>query len=179
MEPPSLGQQESLQKAKEELQKGLMLLAACQKRIRIANHLEFGWETVDEYEDDELALDEDDAKQLEKAAAKTSKKRKIVPQWSFGNKSQQQKTQQQALLPMKSEMITGSGEITPPGRSPKIPGPWFNCLEIQHLRASCPKDSWQYSLSYIVGVNKGMGLEDNIEMHCGIDTYSDGYPNEM
>ena len=83
LEPPSEAQRESLQKAKEELSKGLVLIAGRKKRIKIADHSEFGWSTVDEYEDDELASYDDDAKWLEKAekaaAAKASKKRKTVP----------------------------------------------------------------------------------------------------
>ena len=39
-----------------------MLLAGRQKRIKLADRSEYGWAVVDEYEDDELALDEDDAK---------------------------------------------------------------------------------------------------------------------
>ena len=38
-----------------------------QKLIRLADHSEFGWEAVNEYETDELAANEDDAKRLEKA----------------------------------------------------------------------------------------------------------------
>ena len=54
-------QWESLQKANRELQKGLTLTDI------IANRSEFGWETVDEYEDDKLALGNADAKLLKKA----------------------------------------------------------------------------------------------------------------
>ena len=79
LEPSSTAQKESLEKAKEELTKGLILIASRQKRIKITDRSEFGWGTVDEYEDDELAFDDDDAKRLEKAekaaAAKAAKKR--------------------------------------------------------------------------------------------------------
>ena len=88
LEPSSTAHKESLEKAKEELQKGLILIAGRQKRIKIADRSEFGWGTVDEYEDDELVSDEDDAKWLEKAekaaTAKASKKRKAAPQRSGG-----------------------------------------------------------------------------------------------
>ena len=37
---------------------------------------EYGWALVDEYEDDELASDDNDAKRIEKAAATKAWKRK-------------------------------------------------------------------------------------------------------
>ena len=41
LEPSSKGQQESLQKAKDELQKGLTLIAVWQERIKIADRSDF------------------------------------------------------------------------------------------------------------------------------------------
>ena len=59
-----------------------MLLAGRQKRIKLADRSEYGWAVVDEYKDDELALDEDDAKGIEKAkkavAAKVMKQKKAT-----------------------------------------------------------------------------------------------------
>ena len=69
-------QGEVLQRAKEELQKGLTLLADHQKRIKLVDRSEYGWALVDEYEDDELASDDNDAKRIEKAAATKAWKRK-------------------------------------------------------------------------------------------------------
>ena len=80
--PTVSGQQEALDRAKQELQKGLELLAGCQKRIKMADRSEYGWAVVDEYEDNELASDEDDAKKIEKAEKsvvfKAAKRRKTV-----------------------------------------------------------------------------------------------------
>ena len=80
VEPPNEVQREALQKAKVKLQKGRNLLAACQKRIKLTDRSEYGWTLVDEYEDDELASDEEDAKRIEKAekavAAKALKQKK-------------------------------------------------------------------------------------------------------
>ena len=77
--PTISGQQEALDRAKQELQKGLELLAGRQKRIKMADRSEYGWAVVDKYEDDEL---EDDAKKIEKAeksvAFKAAKRRKTV-----------------------------------------------------------------------------------------------------
>ena len=138
------------------------MIAGWQKRIKIADRSEFGWGTVNEYEDDELASDEDDAKRLEKAekaaASKASKKRKTAPQRSGGYnssvyKNQQQRTQDRAPLPPRAPMPSPSGvtPLLPPGRSPKMPGPCFHCGEMGHLRAFCPKlHRQQYPLSNVV-----------------------------
>ena len=65
---------EALEKAKRELEPGLQLIAARQKRIKVADRSEFGWATVDEYEQDALAENEDDAKHLEGAEKAASLK---------------------------------------------------------------------------------------------------------
>ena len=76
LETTTKTQGEVLQRAKEELQKDLTLLADRQKRIKLADRSEYGWALVDEYEDDELASDDNDAKRIEKAAATKAWKRK-------------------------------------------------------------------------------------------------------
>ena len=74
LEPAVLGQKESLERAKEELQKGLVLLAGRQKRIKMTDRSDFGWAVMDDYENDELASDEDDAKKMEKAERSVASK---------------------------------------------------------------------------------------------------------
>ena len=64
---PEGPQRQAIDKAKEELKQGLDKIAARQKRIKVADRSEYGWATVDEYEQDQLAADEEDAKRLEKA----------------------------------------------------------------------------------------------------------------
>ena len=58
---------ETLLKAVKELQEGAKALAFRLKLIRLADQSEFGWDAVKEYEMDELAENDDDAKHLEKA----------------------------------------------------------------------------------------------------------------
>ena len=48
--------------AKEELQEGQREVAACQKCIRLADRSEYGWVTVEAYDDDKLAEDQADEK---------------------------------------------------------------------------------------------------------------------
>ena len=50
LEPSSEAQTVALQKAKDELEKGLSLLASRQKRIKLADRSEYGWAVIDEYE---------------------------------------------------------------------------------------------------------------------------------
>ena len=54
----------AINKAKEELKQGLDIIAARKKQIKVTDHLEYGWATVDEYKQDQLAADEEDAKRL-------------------------------------------------------------------------------------------------------------------
>lgn len=67
VEPNNDTQKVAQQKAKSELEKGLTLLEACQKQIKLADRSEYGWPIVDEYKDHGLTLDKDDTKRIEKS----------------------------------------------------------------------------------------------------------------
>ena len=191
-EPSSMVQKELLEKAEEELTKGVMLIAARQKRIKIADRSEFGWGTVDEYEEEELASNNEDEKRLEKAdkaaSAKAAKKRKVVPQrgYTHRNQPQQQRPQDHTLLPARSLTPapgpTGALPPLPPGRPPRMSGPCFNYLEMGHLQASFPKLPRQYPLSSVINsvsvklCEKNMASKEKVENHNGIEAYSDNCP---
>ena len=68
----------AVERAKEALKEGERLLVARQKAIRIADRSEFGWATVDEYEEDELAENSDDEKRLYKAEMRAGRKLKAA-----------------------------------------------------------------------------------------------------
>ena len=53
-----------LEQAKALIKEGKNLIDIRQKHIKIANRSEFGWATVVEYEEDELAENSDDDKRL-------------------------------------------------------------------------------------------------------------------
>ena len=61
----------AVEKAKTSLAEGT---ASRQKHIRIADRSEFGWATVEEYVEDELAEGEDDEKRIQRADLRARKK---------------------------------------------------------------------------------------------------------
>ena len=136
LEPSVPGQKESLEKAKEELQKGLVLLAGRQKRIKMADRSEYGWAVVDEYEDDELASDEDDAKKIEKAeravASKAMKRKKTAQ--SRNTVASRSNRQPRAPEPMPAHdtrdcyptQMSFSRPQLPSARPLRVPGPCFH-----------------------------------------------------
>lgn len=68
----------NIPKAKEELNKGISLINARQKIIKLADKSEFGWATVQEYVSDELADDEADASKIKKAEKRAAVKIKTL-----------------------------------------------------------------------------------------------------
>ena len=137
-----------LQRAKEELQKGLTLLADRQKRIKLADRSQYGWALVDEYEDDELALDDNDSKRIEKAekaAATKACKRKKAANPCSGRQMQgpQPRTWEQPISQKPRERFPPRAEwALPPNatsRPLRVAGPCFQCGEIGHQWATCPK----------------------------------------
>ena len=56
MNLPEGPQREAIDKAKEELKQGLDMIAARQKRVKVADRSKYGWATVGEYEQDQLQL---------------------------------------------------------------------------------------------------------------------------
>ena len=141
----------ALDQAKAELQEGMQAITQCQKLIRLADRSEFGWDAVNEYEKDELADNDDDARRLEKAEKaaeqKALKKRRAAPRGGNRNKARRPSIsssgQQYSQPPMGAAqtMLTG-GFSQPRGanyRPPKTPGPCFHCLKMGHLKANCPE----------------------------------------
>ena len=57
----------SVEKAKEALKEGEDLITVRQKVIRIADHSEYGWVTIEEYEGDKLVDNSDDEKRVYRA----------------------------------------------------------------------------------------------------------------
>ena len=64
----------AVEKAQTLIKEGEKLIDVCQKNIKIADRSEHGWVTVLEYEEDELADDDDDEKWLFRDKDRTGKK---------------------------------------------------------------------------------------------------------
>ena len=79
--PANVKDKEALDNATKELKEGVNAILVCQKLIHLANCSEFGWDTMNKYETNELASNEDNVKRLikaEKAAKqKPSRGRKL------------------------------------------------------------------------------------------------------
>ena len=62
-----------LDKTKEAIDKGWVLLTECQKLIKLADKSPFGWKTVLEYKQHNLAADEEDEKKIYRAEARAAR----------------------------------------------------------------------------------------------------------
>ena len=67
-----------VERARESFKEGEDLTVSRQKGIRIADCSEYGWATVEEYEEDELAANSDDDKRLFRAEMRTGRKCKAA-----------------------------------------------------------------------------------------------------
>ena len=141
----------AVEKAKEMIREGKRLIATKQKLIKIADRSEYGWATVDEYIEDELASDSDDEKRLFRAEnrarrrvkANEDKKKKQgrrvfvkQPQPNLlGSNAGVAKQPQPSLLgssarvsPIANTSVAGS-----------VIGPCFHCGKPGHMRRFCPQ----------------------------------------
>ena len=125
---PEGAQRDAVDKAKDELKQGLEMIAARQKRIKVADRSEYGWATVDKYEQDQLAADEEDAKRLEKAeksAGSKAAKRKKVTSTSRSDSGRRQ--QSRPMEPVRRFPVPGpvnSGQPPPCRHSHIDRGHW-------------------------------------------------------
>ena len=68
----------AVDKAKESLTEGMSLLTERQKLVLLADESEFGWKTVQEYTQHELAEDDQDGKKIRRAEERAEKSLKSV-----------------------------------------------------------------------------------------------------
>ena len=77
------GEGANVKKAMEELNEGMEILEKRNRGIEMAEYSEFGWATVDEYEQREIAVDSDDDRRLRKAEASVARKFQSKRRGSF------------------------------------------------------------------------------------------------
>ena len=151
----------AIQRAKTAVEEGKHLLAERQKLIKIADRSANGWGVVAEYTADELAVDSDDEKRLEKA--EKAAERKAGLKW----RRKQQPAQRGAAQTRTQRYTAYGGYTVPQLYPPSFPqlqqtasgagqsvrraggsagtmqrvsvGPCFACGEMGHLRMYCPK----------------------------------------
>ena len=177
VDPSTAASKTALDDAKKELEEGMQFIAQRQKLIRLADRSEYGWDAVNEYEKDELAEDDDDAKRLEKAEKaaeqKAFRKRRAAGRGGRGRARRPNPlpVTQQAPPPsigVVQPPLLNQGFSQPRGptyRPPKIPGPCFNCLKMGHLKANCP----DLAKSYPLVISSGNVSSDCVgtSSHCG------------
>ena len=117
------------------------LIADRQKLIKIADRSDFGWEVVEEYEEDELAENSGDEKRL--AKAEKAAERKVSKRKTAAKQRRQRWPPPPARSPQLNAAQLGAGSPPIP-LLPKMPGlpvrkvgPCFSCGAFGHLRANC------------------------------------------
>ena len=175
LKPASEPETAALKAATEELQEGAKAIHMRQKLIRIADRSDLGWQVVEAYESDELASDDEDAKRLEKAQKSAEQKdlknkRKKAAASQRGGKNAYRWRATQPTAPGRSNQHSSQGNFSSMrttlvpsqggGPKPRQPGPCFNCLEMGHLKANCPKINRQYPL------NNNILVVNNVNVSC-------------
>lgn len=142
---PLLENPESVERAKQLLKKGSVMIAERQKLIKIADRSDQGWKTADEYERDPVASDSDDEKRIRKAetaAEKKASRERLKRQGksrggfrSFRHLSQREQWRQSLQAPFA---VLGPGQQTKMLPYSRRREPCFRCGSESHWVRDCP-----------------------------------------
>ena len=131
----------AVEKAKESLTEGTLLLTNRQKLILSADKSEFGWKTVEEYSQHELAEDEDDRKKIRRAeeraekALKSASTRKTAKQVSsFAPPSQRASSGLSSWRGQRDRLNLFNRSLVD---RPSRPGNCFACGRFGHWKSEC------------------------------------------
>ena len=141
----------AIDKAKETLAEGTSLLAERQKLILLADKSDFGWKTVDEYVEHELAVDEEDGKKIRRAEERAEKAVKSTVARKAARRSISSRSSAVRSAPFGSPRFAGPSQtvdFAPPRNqwlpvsrrsfeTPARPGNCFACGKFGHWRSEC------------------------------------------
>ena len=176
----------TLKAASEELEAGTKALLMRQKHIRMADRSELRWQVVEAYESDELASGDKDAKRIEKAEKTAEQKveRRRNKAVLKGSRNHPLRHGNQPIcdpaMPGPSRAFVPAmalSQMLPPPK--RVPGPCFHCLEMGHLKGSCPKLSRMYPLSQSVCESVEWSIEIAEESVNNLDSGEEGGVNRL
>ena len=137
----------NLEAAKSAVDQGISLVKEREKLILLADKSQYGWKTVQEYLQHELAEDSDDEKKIYRAESRAARNSK---RWTFQHnvsrntstvsQSQSSTTASVQSSPIPTIVNRGAtfGQVTRAfGPQRSAPGACFACGKMGHWRASC------------------------------------------
>ena len=125
-----------LDKTKESLDKGKALLKERQKLILLADKSPYGWKTVVEYKQHDLADDEEDEKKIYRAEGRAAR---TVKKFSQLNKAKSTATATSTQAPIPTLVSQRPRALNPF----KASGVCFSCGKPGHWRSACPLNAHQ------------------------------------
>ena len=136
-----------IKKAKDELEEGASALADRQKMIRLADSSENDWGAVAEYKGYKFADNEEDNKKMGNSDRSAGVKKRRMASAQRGSKKRLRQTPQAWGKGYPQMLPPAPTAFPPPHFTPQaapmrqrgMAGPCFQCGEMGHLRASCPK----------------------------------------
>ena len=131
-----------VQKAQQAIEEGIVTVKERQKLILLADQSKYGWNTVKEYKQHELAENSEDEKKIYKAEARAARRsRRNLSGRSLSNhrsvSTSSTVSSQQSAIPtiISARGSSDRGALASPKPSP---GTCFACGKSGHWRSSCP-----------------------------------------